>query len=375
MGISAKFTMGELSLKEVFKYFWGEMKYTSADTRADMYYATLENALGSLKAQTLDDYCKEMSLALIYANEAFWNTGAIKHIGVIDEPYNNRELVEAMLMNLGYAIEHLSEEWEKGLSLFKDEKKHWGNEPTDDTHQQRQGAALGRFGSALMKYGKYMDRVLDVPDPKYAKYDPVSPETRKQDKKVKNFLKWSWEAPPRQYRSLEELNKNWSSEGKQTVPQYDMRKKIFDNTVEIAKFALKHKSAGKKIEDAADKLTLLKKQQILGIRMLKFDFNSAGNLALDWAEQAEADNAQLNELKKTLRDEDKNDIKNKKKKSYERGRYGYDNRHIHMCNLLNMVDATTEDILEQILHFKIKYANCEITDLGVCEEEDDEESS
>merc|ERR1712217_574430 len=92
-------------------------------------------------------------------------------------------------------------------------------------------------------------------------------------------------------------------------------------------------------------------------RMLQFDFNPAGNLDKENKLQAEADNELLAKLKKELKDEDTYDKANSEKWFYENRRYGGPNRHIHMCNFLSMVDEASEDMLEQILHFKIKYAN------------------
>merc|ERR1719198_2365110 len=92
-------------------------------------------------------------MGLIFANEAYWNNGAIKQVLQSHQKLDYREGVEAVFMNLGYAMEHLVHEFIQGDSAARaTEGKTYGKHFSDVT--------MANYGDGLIKFGKYMSRAV-----------------------------------------------------------------------------------------------------------------------------------------------------------------------------------------------------------------------
>lgn len=139
--------------KQKLKKYWGfvagewEVKsfWPEEDHRASVYFRMLRQVL----EKGGDDFRMGSAVALVYANEAYWVEGAINDVVMNKETLTREEAVESVLMNLGYALEHLVHEFERGVS----------NNKNVDAQ-----IAYGNFGDGLFKFAKYMKRVRDTCD-------------------------------------------------------------------------------------------------------------------------------------------------------------------------------------------------------------------
>merc|ERR1712039_891020 len=106
------------------------------------------------------------------------------------------------------ALEHTIEEIHDGRKMFVEPPEIF-SDPL-----KKQAVALSRYGSGLMKFGKYMQRVEDVPDPQ------GKAQVDYEGKKGFRFYKQNGGV--------------------------FMRQEVFDKTMHVARLAIRHKEAGKK---------------------------------------------------------------------------------------------------------------------------------
>uniref|UniRef100_A0A0G4IEP2 Uncharacterized protein n=1 Tax=Chromera velia CCMP2878 TaxID=1169474 RepID=A0A0G4IEP2_9ALVE len=104
------------------------------------------------RQQKASGFCYQTFLSLLMANEAYWVSGAVSDV-VRRQPLRSRtEGLESVMMNLGYALEHLVGEILKGLENRAD-LKFFGTIFDAHTVYKR------NVGDGLIKFGKYMVRV------------------------------------------------------------------------------------------------------------------------------------------------------------------------------------------------------------------------
>lgn len=123
--------------------------------RTAFYFKLLKESLQQTDKTKNKDFCVKNSGALILANEAYWNTGAIKQV-LTKDALTVPEGVQAVFMNLGYAMEHLYGEMIKGDDAEAGAKNTNGNTYGKDFDDR----TMAMYGDGLIKYGKYMDRAI-----------------------------------------------------------------------------------------------------------------------------------------------------------------------------------------------------------------------
>uniref|UniRef100_A0A0G4I047 Uncharacterized protein n=1 Tax=Chromera velia CCMP2878 TaxID=1169474 RepID=A0A0G4I047_9ALVE len=126
-----------------------ENYYFEQKTRTEHYYWFLDEVA---EQETTTGFCSKAIKALLMANEAYWVSGAVSDIVFRKDLESLTEGVESVLMNLGYAVEHLVGEVLKGFKN-RGRKKFFGGKTNAEEVWKK------NVGDGLIKFGKYTVRV------------------------------------------------------------------------------------------------------------------------------------------------------------------------------------------------------------------------
>jgi len=145
----------EDELNKYYSMIESERDY-KGESRTSVYFQLLDKTISAAQDTKNKDFCIMNSFALILANEAYWNSGAIKQVLQRGVQLNYHEGAQAIFMNLGYAMEHLVHEMIKGDDPKTGSQSFEGTTYGTDFED----VTMANYGDGLIKFGKYMDRAI-----------------------------------------------------------------------------------------------------------------------------------------------------------------------------------------------------------------------
>eukprot|EP00929_Paragymnodinium_shiwhaense_P078794 TRINITY_DN40874_c0_g1_i1.p1 TRINITY_DN40874_c0_g1~~TRINITY_DN40874_c0_g1_i1.p1 ORF type:complete len:525 (+),score=93.42 TRINITY_DN40874_c0_g1_i1:113-1687(+) len=111
-----------------------------ATKKSEMYDVSDDGAHFARASSDPWDFCWKSGAAFIFANQAYWTEGSIALV-FGSASLSSRQALEAILMNMGYALTHMAEALHDALERFVEAN-----------------VMRSRIGDGLIKFGKYTHR-------------------------------------------------------------------------------------------------------------------------------------------------------------------------------------------------------------------------